>query len=451
MNSSSSIGRLALATLYIFSLYTASTGYRLNSYSAKNSLTPSIDVSKHFEPAFTHKHKAQQRKRPACLHSSPNDINLSDRKTYKRFMQIELWRQPEMEGILPILISIEQACSDINRLMRRVSTDNLTGYQQGGANATNSVNVQGEDQKKLDIIANRIMKTALCCSGKVSILVSEEDDKACLCSDVTDNQAFNGEYAAVFDPLDGSSNVDSGLPTGTIFGIYRNPNYGSTDPQQVVKQKGSELVVAGYCLYSAATHIVITLRTGVHIFTLDDVEGTFYLTRSNVKIPRSGNIYSFNDANSEDWDPAIRFFINDLKNDRVPGRSNGKPSPLPPALPATPTGQAAVIPETKPRKTNAVARYMGALVADSHNLLLHGGIFGYPATAKNPKGKLRLLYEANPLALIFEEAGGMAINGKGRILDTKVDNVHQRTPLFLGSVDEIIALQKYINFGALGE
>lgn len=210
----------------------------------------------------------------------------TERKTFKRFMQVELWRTPELEDLFPVLCSIESACSDINRLMRRVSTDDLSGYNTKKGSSDVSVNVQGEDQKKLDVIANRIMKTSLCCSGKVSIIASEEDDEACLCSAVTDNAAFSGDFAAVFDPLDGSSNVDCGLPTGTIFGVYRKPAYGASDPDTTVKQKGSNLVVAGYCLYSAGTHIMITMRTGLHMFTLDDVSGEFILTRSNVKMPR---------------------------------------------------------------------------------------------------------------------------------------------------------------------
>lgn len=340
-----------------------------------------------------------------------------ERKTFNRFMQIELWRTPELEALYPILCSIEVACRDINRLMRRISTDNLDGLH-------GNINVQGEDQKKLDVIANRIMKNALCCSGKISIVASEEDERPCLCSAVTDNSAFSdGDFAAVFDPLDGSSNIDSGLPTGTIFGIYQNPKYGPKDPLTTTTQKGSELIVAGYCLYSAACHIVITLRTGLHIFTLDDVTGEFYLTRSNVRIPRSGPIYSFNDANAATWDPAVNYFLSDLKSKNIQNKSCSK---------------------------NPSSRYMGALVADVHNILLNGGIFGYPGSRTKPEGKLRLLYEANPIALMIEEAGGMASNGFGRILEMPVKDVHQRTPLFVGSVDEVSELQRYMAFFQAG-
>jgi len=299
----------------------------------------------------------------------------------------------------------------------------LDGYQssKGGEVGSRSVNIQGEDQKKLDVIANRIMKTALCCSGKISIVASEEEDEPCLCSSVTDNAAFTGDYAAIFDPLDGSSNIDSGLPTGTIFGVYNTPSYGSKDPQAVVRQKGNNLVVAGYCLYSASCHIVITMRTGLHCFTLDDVTGEFYLTKSNIRIPRSGPIYSFNDANADQWPSAVRYFLDDFKKERVSQREaidNKKPS----------------------------ARYMGALVADIHNIIHYGGIFGYPGTTKSPNGKIRLLYEANPISLILEEAGGMSSNGFGRILDMPVSSVHLRTPVFLGSVEEVKALERYFEF-----
>ena len=346
-------------------------------------------------------------------------------------MQVELWRSPELEDLYPVLCSIEVACRDINRLMRRVSTDKLDGlYSNSDSFAKTSMsnitsrsleifrNIQGEEQKTLDVVANRILKTSLCCSQRVSVIVSEEDDDPCLCSDVVDNVAFSGDFAAVFDPLDGSSNIDSGLPTGSIFGIYRKRKFGDTDPVSTVTQRGSDLIVAGYCLYSAASHIVLTLRTGLHMFTLDEYTGEYYLTKSNVKIPQSGPIYAFNDANKSKWkETGVSHFLTDLKYGK---RSGFYPKPT--------------------------QRYMGALVADAHNILLNGGIFGYPSSTDKPNGKLRLLYEANPLALIFEEAGGRATDGRGRILDINVKEIHQRTPLYLGSSQQIQKLKKYIEF-----
>lgn len=234
------------------------------------------------------------------------------------------------------------------------------------------------------------------------------------------NLASSGEYAAVFDPLDGSSNIDPGLPTGTILGIFKNhPSYGSSDPTASVTQRGSELVAAAYCLYSSSTHLALTMRSGVHMFTLDDVSGEFYLTRANVRIPRTGPIYSFNDANDCEWDPAIQNFMVDLKSGKSP-----------------------YLPSTKKR----TARYAGSLVADLHNIIINGGIFGYPGTTSKPNGKLRLVYEANPMALLAEEAGGRASSGLRRILDIGVTEVHQRTPLFIGSAEEVAAVDKYCSF-----
>ena len=238
----------------------------------------------------------------------------TDRKTFRRFIQTELYRTSELEKLFPILCALETACRDISKLMRRVATDSLSGnHRLASSNDDYVINIQGETQKKLDVIANRILKTALCCTGEVSVIASEEEEVPCSCSLVTDIGAFsNGEYAVVFDPLDGSSNIDTGLPTGTIFGIYRQPRYGPKDPFTTSTQKGSELIASGYCLYSASTHFVITLKQGVHMFTFDDLSDSFYLTRSQIEIPPTGPIYSFNDVYSSDWQPSIQQYYQDL-------------------------------------------------------------------------------------------------------------------------------------------
>jgi len=352
------------------------------------------------------------------LHASPKSKLATERKTFKRFFERELWRSPELEDLYPILCSLESACRDVNRLMRRISTDNLQGDFTVIGNDSPIVNIQGEDQKKLDVIANRIFKTSLCVSGKVNVVASEEDDDICLCSEVTRSPAFTGKYAAVFDPMDGSSNIDCGLSTGTIFGVYKRPSFGPSDDMSTIQQKGTELLIAGYCLYSASTHLVLTIRSGVHQFTLDDVKGEFYLTRSNIRIPKSGPIYSINDANSNEWSQPMNRYITDLKSGNLP-RGNARSKP--------------------------VARYMGSLVADIHNILRKGGIFAYPAEASKPDGKLRLLYEALPIAMLVEEAGGKASSGRQRILNLKVENIHQRTPFFVGSVDQVTALDNYLS------
>ena len=325
-------------------------------------------------------HGSRRRHNAALCMDASGTVPSGERKTFKRFMQVELYRSPELESLYPILCGIETACRDINRLMRRVTTDNLDGLQ-------GAVNVQGEEQKRLDVISNRIMKQSLCCTGKVSIVASEEEDEPCLCSTVTDT-TFSGEFAAVFDPLDGSSNIDSGLPTGTIFGVHRNPAFGSSDPLKVVQQRGSNLVVAGYCIYSASCTICITLGgaasgSGVHMFTLDDVTGEFYLVRKNVRIPRSGGIYSFNEANAKSWPVGVVHFLDDFRAKRV---------------------------QTKPAKT-PTARYMGALVADAHNIILNGGIFGYPGTDK-ATGVLKSPYYLN------RNTGAMMLHPATRRLDS---------------------------------
>eukprot|EP01031_Cornospumella_fuschlensis_P039979 gene39979-48700_t len=293
------------------------------------------------------------------------------------------------------------------------------------------MNPHGERQLKLDVLANNIFKEALASCGAVAVLASEEDELPTSCRDgsstFTDGQVNvpHHGYAIVFDPLDGSGNVASGLPTGSIFGVYRSLGSNSsalsltTDPS--LCQKGTELVAAGYCLYSTAAHLVVTARCGVHMFALDEQRAQFVLCRRHWRIPASGRLYSLNEAYSPDFSPALACFLADLKAGRLRGGPQG-------AQGSPPT-----------------ARYTGALVADIHNILLHGGIFGYPATARAPRGKLRLAYEANPIAAVLEDAGGRASDGKQRILDVPVEHIHQRTPLFAGSVGEVTALEAYLD------
>ena len=278
------------------------------------------------------------------------------------------------------------------------------------------------------------------------------------------------------------------LPTGTVFGVYRNPNYDLHDPVSVVKQKGCNLVVAGYCLYSAATHLVITLGSGVQQFTLDDITGEFYLTKESFRIPQIGGIYSFNAANQNSWHHSVQHYFHDFKKAKVSMYDLAKPRKVVHRYNPT-TKQvyqefqsgdrkksleamkeveiarlqeedlkmegaaseraAAACRKTSSESPNGVkpcARYMGALVADAHNILCNGGIFAYPGTVTKPSGKIRLLYEANPMAMVFEQAGGMASNGFQRILDIPIDDIHVRTPIFIGSAMNVAALQRYCSF-----
>jgi fructose-1,6-bisphosphatase I len=272
----------------------------------------------------------------------------------------------------------------------------MTGAQDGGG----SINVQGEEQKRLDVVTNEVLKKALRYSGKVGTLASEEEDiplevsrvknkfrdiglrTTQFKSDVVLNQ--EGNYVAVFDPLDGSSNVDAGIPTGTIFGIFEED---PTAAEQCLLesdmteclfnslQPGTQLKAAGYCLYSSSCFFCLTLGNGINIFTLDRNIGEFILTYPNVQIPKRGKICSFNEANRHVWDKPLQDYVDAIQ------RGNGE------------TGQA------------YSSRYIGSMVGDVHRTLLYGGIFGYPATKKNPSGKLRLLYEAAPMSFIMEQAG----------------------------------------------
>ncbi|KAL0336795.1 UNVERIFIED_CONTAM: Fructose-1,6-bisphosphatase, chloroplastic [Sesamum calycinum] len=313
-----------------------------------------------------------------------------------------------------VISSISMACKQIASLVQRASISNLTGIQ-------GAVNVQGEDQKKLDVVSNEVFSNCLRSSGRTGIIASEEEDVP-----VAVEESYSGNYIVVFDPLDGSSNIDAAVSTGSIFGIY-SPNdecltdigddaeLGNVEQRCVVNvcQPGNNLLAAGYCMYSSSVIFVITLGKGVFTFTLDPMFGEFVLTQENVQIPKAGKIYAFNEGNYQLWDDKLKKYIDDLKD---PG----------------PTG--------KPYS----ARYIGSLVGDFHRTLLYGGIYGYPRDKKSKNGKLRLLYECAPMSFIVEQAGGKGSDGHHRILDIQPTEIHQRVPLYIGSVEEVEKLEKYL-------
>lgn len=315
-----------------------------------------------------------------------------------------------MQDMQSLMSSIQLACKKICSLVQRAGITNLTGLESGGG----SVNVQGEEQKKLDVLSNEVLKNALRYSGKMGVIASEEEDEPVMVDEV-----YSGNYVAVFDPLDGSSNIDAGIATGTIFGIFvQNTGCLASDWESKIDeteltclyntmQPGANLVAAGYCMYSSSCMMVLTTGHGVNGFTLDPQIGEFVLTHPDMKIPERGSIYSFNEANAPAWDPVLKKYVENLK-----------------------TGQ---------NKTNSrySSRYIGSLVADVHRTILYGGVFGYPGDAKNPNGKLRLLYECAPMSFIVEQAGGIATTGKERVMDIIPDAVHQRMPLIIGSKDDV--------------
>ena len=302
---------------------------------------------------------------------------------------------PEARGNFSSLLSgMTLATKMIQAKIRRAGLVDILG-------AAGEVNVQGEAQQKLDVYANQAVLHCLGTRESVAILVSEENEQP-----VTIDRSETGKYIVVFDPLDGSSNIDVNVSVGTIFSILRRPD--GVHGEAAVLQPGWKQVAAGYVVYGSSTIFVYTAGRGVYGFTLDPGIGAFVLSFANMKMPERGNTYSVNEAYFNSFPERYRRYLASLRT-----QSYGM-------------------------------RYIGSLVADFHRILLKGGVFLYPPTSKNPNGKLRLLYEANPLAFIAEQAGGAAVHDGGRIMDIEPKSIHERAPLVIGSraeVDEFIRLQ----------
>ncbi len=266
------------------------------------------------------------------------------------------------------------------------------------------INIQGENVKKLDVFANEQFISALTSGGECCAVGSEENEHVV---DINSLVSKNAKYVVAIDPLDGSSNIDVNVSIGTIFSIYRRTSLSGPGTLQDFMQRGTEQVAAGYVIYGSSTMLVYTTGRGVNGFTLDPSIGEFCLSHPNMKIPKEGNIYSINEGNYVHFPDGIKKYIKYCQEDH------------------------------KPSNRPYSSRYIGSLVADFHRNLIKGGIFIYPATAKSPKGKLRLLYECNPIAFIIEQAGGKASNGFKRILEIEPKDLHQRTPLIIGSLQMV--------------
>ena len=274
----------------------------------------------------------------------------------------------------------------------------------GMLGATGEMNVQGEFVQKLDIYANETFKRALEHPGVCAAILSEEDEEATL----TPARFHSGRYVFCMDPLDGSSNIDVNATIGTIFGIFcrRSPE-GEVATDADILQEGNEMVAAGYVVYGSGTVMVLAVDGQVNGFTLDPVVGEFFLSHPDIQLKPHAKTYSVNEAYAYAWDSRLRAYVEDLKRSGEGWR----------------------------------ARYIGSLVADFHRNLIKGGLFMYPATSSSPDGKLRLLYEAFPLAYIAETAGGAASNGRKRILDVEPDAMHARTPLFIGNTENVAEIE----------
>ena len=294
-----------------------------------------------------------------------------------------------------LLSGITLAAKLVSAQVRRAGLADVLG-------STGVQNVQGETVQKLDVLANQALLHCLGSRGNVAVMASEENEEPIM----VERDPENGKYVVVFDPLDGSSNIDVNVSVGTIFSILKR------EPNADVLQPGSRQLAAGYVVYGSATMLVYTTGNGVHGFTLDPMIGAFILSHEDVKMPARGSIYSVNEANADSFPEPYRRYLAQLRS----GHSGRTYS----------------------------SRYIGSLVADFHRTLLKGGIFLYPPTKHYPGGKLRLLYEANPIAFLAEQAGGAASDGRGRILDITPTSLHQRTPLLVGSREEMDMLARLL-------
>jgi fructose-1,6-bisphosphatase I len=322
--------------------------------------------------------------------------------TLDRFIHETAQAHPEAKGKFSALLRQVSLASRL--VAARVNRAGLAGM----LGATGEVNVQGEFVQKLDEYANNTFKRALDHAGCVCAIASEEDAEPYYVPE----RFHSGRYVFCMDPLDGSSNIDCNATIGTIFCVYRRKSpEGTTASLDDILRPGTEIVAAGYVVYGSGTMLVLSTGEGVHGFTLDPAVGEFFLSHPDIRLAPSSRLYSVNEGYSADWDPRLKAWVEGLKR---PGQGY-------------------------------VQRYIGSLVADFHRNLLKGGIFVYPPTKKSPKGKLRLLYEAFPLAFLVEAAGGSASDGERRILDLTPEELHARTPLYIGNRDDVAGVLSAIH------
>ena len=307
---------------------------------------------------------------------------------------------------LRLLIEVvSRACKTISHSVSKGALGDVLG-------AASTENVQGEIQKKLDIISNEILLQANEWGGHLAAMASEEMESF----HPIPNRYPKGEYLLLFDPLDGSSNIDVNVTIGTIFSVLKAPEGMQEPSEQDFLQVGTKQVAAGYAVYGPQTMLVLTTGNGVNCFTLDREMGSWVMTQRDIKIPADTAEYAINASNARHWFPPVRRYIDELEQGKV-----------------------------GPRGKNFNMRWIASMVADVHRILNRGGIFMYPADARDPDkpGKLRLMYEANPMSLIIEQAGGAATDGQQRILDIQPTGLHQRVAVFLGSKNEVERVTGY--------
>lgn len=312
---------------------------------------------------------------------------------------------PYAKGELSRLLrDIGIAAKIVNREVNKAGLVEILGE-------TGEVNVQGEQVKKLDVFANEQFIAALKAGGEVCAIASEENEEII---PIDSEVSKNAKYVVAMDPLDGSSNIDVNVSVGSIFSIYRRVSLSGTGTLEDFMQQGTEQVAAGYIIYGSSCMLVYTTGKGVNGFTLDPSIGEFCLSNPNIKTPENGMIYSLNEGNHLHFQDGVKKYVKYCQEE-----------------------------DTATNRPYS-SRYIGSGVADIHRNLLKGGIYIYPTTTKSPKGKLRLLYECNPLAFIIEQAGGRATDGKNRILEKHIKELHQRTPLFIGSTQMVEKAMEFI-------
>src|SRR5437868_2081591 len=314
-----------------------------------------------------------------------------------------LVEQQRADGLIPgqlrlLLEVVARACKSISQAVNKGALGGVLGTAE-------SENVQGEIQKKLDIIANEVLIEANEWGGHLAAMASEEMDSIY----VVPNRFPQGEYLLLFDPLDGSSNIDVNVSIGTIFSVLKKGSSADAVSERDFLQPGSQQAAAGYCIYGPQTTLVLTVGDGVAMFTLDREQGAWMLTQEGMRIPEDTKEFAINMSNMRHWSPPVSRYIDEC----LAGK-------------------------TGPRGKDFNMRWVASMVADVHRILTRGGVFMYPWDQREPEkaGKLRLMYEANPMSFIVEQAGGAATNGKNRILDLQPGKLHERVAVFLGSKNE---------------
>jgi len=325
---------------------------------------------------------------------------LTDRTTLTQFLIEERRRHPGASGELNgLILDVALACKAISRAVAR----GAFGDALGAAGSTNS---QGDEQKRLDVTANRVFLRATEWGGHLAGMVSEELESPY----AIPAQYPKGRYLLAFDPLDGSSNIDVNVSVGSIFSILRAPTPHEDPAEADFLQTGRQQVCAGYAIYGPSTMLVLTVGTGVHGFTLDPILGEFFLTHQDLRIPAGTSEFAINASNSRYWEPGVKRYVEEC----LQGKSG-------------------------PRGRDFNMRWIASLVAEAHRILMRGGVFLYPRDSREParQGRLRLLYEANPIAMLVEQAQGLASTGRERVLDATPQSLHQRIGLVFGSREEV--------------